>query len=297
MITVKLIGGLGNQLFQYNYARFLACQLDTTIRLDLIELQRDDVKTHTNRHYSLDVFPNIQVSSEESRLTRILNHRNRLIRRLGRIYNPPGFKYIKQHGLIMPCLTLDGSKDYYLDGYFVNHNHVENMRSEIMADLSNPLIINEQFYDMKQQIRETSNAVFIHARRGDYFAQALAQQFGICTAVYYKKAMVESQRYISSTCNYFVFSDDIAWAKSNLDLPSGTVFVSDGVLAPHEELLLMSVCKHGIICNSTFSWWGAWLIANDEKVIVTPSQWMGTQSMPHNIDDIVPSNWIKVPVT
>src|SRR3989344_4984067 len=135
-----------------------------------------------------------------------------------------------------------------------------------------------------------TNSVSVHIRRGDYVTNANTNQFhGLCSLDYYNKAV----SFISSKQNemeLFVFSDDIEWCKENLkyDFPIHFVETNDA----HSDMYLMSLCKHNIIANSSFSWWGAWLNDNFQKIVVAPSQWIADASV--NTQDLIPKGWIKI---
>ena len=114
---------------------------------------------------------------------------------------------------------------------------------------------------------------------------------GVCSLEYYANAIKNvSEKVVNPV--FYVFSDDIAWVKENLKIDFPTKYVSDGILKDYEELMLMSYCKHNIIANSSFSWWGAWLNKNPEKVVVAPKQWFADESV--DTSEIIPETWIRL---
>ena len=131
----------------------------------------------------------------------------------------------------------------------------------------------------------------MHIRRGDYLLDKNLSLFTTCTHDYYYKAeALIAEKSFSPT--FFIFSDDIEWVKKNIPFNHPVVFVTDSNLTDYQELMLMSACKHNIIANSTFSWWGAWLNNNTEKIVITPQKWFTTQTM--NEKDLIPPTWIKI---
>lgn len=122
----------------------------------------------------------------------------------------------------------------------------------------------------------------IHVRRGDYLK--LTREYVQLGMDYYQKAMdtIKSKYYI-------IFSDDIPWCKANFH--GENVIFAEG--NPVEDLALQIACEHNIICNSSFSWWGAWLNKNPSKIVVAPAQWFGP-ALPHNTKDLLPEKWIKL---
>lgn len=136
---------------------------------------------------------------------------------------------------------------------------------------------------------EVCNAVSLHVRRDDYLSTTYAQGFGgICTKSYYQNAIAYMK---SNTYNpkLFVFSDDIDWCRENLDIGDATFVDCNHGDESWQDMYLMSRCKHNIIANSTFSWWGAWLNSNPEKIVVAPDKWWNGLK-----DDVVPDEWIRI---
>jgi hypothetical protein len=114
---------------------------------------------------------------------------------------------------------------------------------------------------------------------------------GVCSLAYYQKAI----EYIKSqvkTPVFYIFSDDIEWVKSNLLLDKNTVFVGHNKgTESYNDMHLMSLCKHHIIANSSFSWWGAWLNASPNKIVVAPKKWFASNQ---NDQDLIPRSWVKL---
>jgi hypothetical protein len=177
-----------------------------------------------------------------------------------------------------------------ISGNWQSETYFKDAEKEIRSDLTLKKPLSEKAEEFKKLIT-ASNSVSIHVRRGDYAENDRTKmKHGLCSPEYYSKAIAYVNEKISSP-KFFVFSDDIAWVKSNLNLPSSTVFVSGNNISECEELVLMSTCKHNIIANSTFSWWGAWLNTSPEKIIVAPKIWFAS-GIPEN--DLIPENWIRI---
>ncbi|MEI6553564.1 MAG: alpha-1,2-fucosyltransferase, partial [bacterium] len=137
-----------------------------------------------------------------------------------------------------------------------------------------------------------SNSISIHIRRGDYISNQEANNFhGSCSIDYYTEAINIIKGKVSNPI-FFVFSDDIAWVKENLKSDIVATWVSEYNLDNTEDLLLMSFCKHQIIANSSFSWWGAYLNRNINKIVIAPKKWIANKG--YNTDEITPSSWIKL---
>ncbi len=135
------------------------------------------------------------------------------------------------------------------------------------------------------------NSVSIHLRGGDYVQGDKSNFHGTCSPEYYTGAIQYIKDKISNP-HFYIFTDDIGWAKKYINFPEPYTFISDSTHLVHEELILMSQCEHNIIANSTFSWWAAWLNNNPEKIVIAPKKWFNNQDIPS--DDIVPASWITI---
>jgi hypothetical protein len=134
-------------------------------------------------------------------------------------------------------------------------------------------------------------SVAVHVRRGDYVSNEAASKTHGLTGVDYYRAAVEQISKKVVRPNLYVFSDDPNWCKDNLAFKQATTYVahnSDGA----EDLRLMRLCRHNIIANSSFSWWGAWLNENPAKQVIAPQTWFADSI--HNTKDLIPSTWQKI---
>ncbi|MDD2505652.1 MAG: alpha-1,2-fucosyltransferase, partial [Bacilli bacterium] len=132
----------------------------------------------------------------------------------------------------------------------------------------------------------------LHVRRGDYVLNSTTNKVhGTCGINYYNKA-IDIVTKENPEAVFFVFSDDCDWARNNLKINHEKYFIDfNGKENCHEDIRLMSLCKHNIIANSSFSWWGAWLNNNKNKIVVAPKKWFNVKI---NTKDLVPENWIKI---
>lgn len=287
MIIVKLVGGLGNQMFQYAFAKKLSLAHDVPVMLD--NYWYTDVKFGKDaaREYALGKFKtSLPLASREdiARLTADRGFWFKAIRKVKRdIFRIDEFSFDPKQ-----LDTKDGS---YLEGYWQTESYFSDIRSTIIDEFSLGEGLSPTGQVIAQQ-EESCNSVSIHIRRGDYVSnKKVADVFGVLSLVYYHNAVRAIKDKVSDPV-FFVFSDDIKWAEANLDLGAGTVYVSRPEIKDHEEIVLMSKCKHNIIANSSFSWWGAWLNQNPEKIVLAPSRWFKNSTM--NTKDVVPSSWTKI---
>lgn len=136
------------------------------------------------------------------------------------------------------------------------------------------------------------NSVSIHIRRGDYLNSEWEKILGVIKGTaYYRNSIDYIEKKVSDP-HYFIFSDDIQWAKDNLKLVNCTYLDHNKGSESYIDMYLMSLCKHNIIANSTFSWWGAWLNKNNDKIIIMPERWINRE----NCYGIFPDEWIKLGV-
>ena len=289
MIAVKLKGGLGNQMFQYAFGRSLAIYYQTNLLLDISELQNKNIQ-HTYRNYALNVFQ-IKASIAQQKLQVEKENKKSFLRFFDLRKSKKPFKLITERKFHFDAEIGKASDNCYLDGYWQGPLYFIDIENEIRADfkLSIPLSpIAEPFLNRIN----SCNAVSIHIRRGDYVTNAETNSYhGICDLEYYKAAVKIIKSKISNPV-FFIFTDDMDWVNVNFIIDATFILVSQKELTQFDDLQLMCACKHAIIANSSFSWWGAWLIANREKIVVAPSKWFQNSSV--NTDNLFPKSWLRI---
>jgi len=177
------------------------------------------------------------------------------------------------------------------DGFWQNAKYFKNIEKEIREEFTLRKPLDEKFANISRQI-ENIPSVSIHIRRGDYVNDPKTKAVhNVCDLDYYNKAIDIIKTNVNNP-TFFVFSDDIDWVSKNLEINSPTFWVSNLKSKDYEELILMSKCKHNIIANSSFSWWGAWLNQNPDKIVIAPKQWLINKTADEL--DILPPRWIKI---
>lgn len=285
MIIVKLIGGLGNQLFQYSLGRSLSIKNNDILKLDL-----SDFEGNENRHYSLRHFNIIENFATEKDINDAKKSGIwKLADKLKPRYRRAVIKY-KGYDFDPNVLKLSGN--FYLDGYWQSEKYfqdIENViRKEIILKEPLPSKYSELISDIKN-----SNSVSVHIRRGDYVtSKKFSKIYNLLDEKYYQGAVKFIAEKISNP-KFFIFSDDIEWVKHNLDIPYPKTLVSgENETKDYEELVLMSLCKHNITANSSFSWWGAWLNQNPSKIVISPDRWFNDKA--DVAKDLIPQDWIRL---
>ena len=294
MIIVKLIGGLGNQMFQYAAGRYLAELHKTELLMDTGYLEKDPNGAYTKRKLELDVFNiDLKIATKDDIQKFKIESSNKYSRTIQRKL-PILFTnlYVAESGSAYHKEFLSYPKNTYLDGFWQSEYYFKEIESILVNDfvLKDPL--NKDNKDWLKKI-ENCESVSLHIRRGDYISNAASQSHhGSCDIEYYKKA-VEFIKEKHKTIEIFVFSDDLEWCKENLNIRETLHFVdANQKQNRHLDMFLMSHCKHNVIANSSFSWWAAWLNRNQQKIVVAPLKWFNDPAI--KTHDLIPKEWIRI---
>ena len=288
MIIVRISDGLGNQLFQYAYAKMLEKNTKHKVYLDIRYINNEDktdnpvrkkwIEKCDMRQYGLNYYNISLMSAPDKKLM----HWNKMPRSLfGRYCTELRLRH-------QICLT-DGEAerednkwsllhDYYLEGGFFNLNYINKVRDIMMEEIV--LKQEKSFPSSLSDIIENETSVSVHIRRGDF----LNVGRNISESTYYKKAIEYIKNKIENPF-FILFSDDMEWVRQNFLKEQNMIYACDFDMMDYEELMLMKKCKHNIIANSTFSYWGAWLNNNPDKVVISPKGWRRK---------IIPDEWLTL---
>lgn len=293
MIIVEVIGGLGNQMFQYAAGRALSVKLNKSLKVDASGFEN----YHLHNGFELQrIFSEgIELSSKED-LDLVLGFRaNKIIKKVmtgGRAVNFRGSKLIVEpySNYWKGIETISGNS--YLCGYWQSEKYFKSIESVIRNDFKFKLPLSGKNTEIASEIADNIS-ISVHIRRGDYVLNKKNLQIhGVCSLSYYKKAM----EYFSDVFKkpiFFVFSDDISWAMENFPKSNSFRFINHNKgVENYNDMRLMSMCKHHIIANSSFSWWGAWLNAESEKIVFAPKSWYASNL--NSVVDLLPDSWIKI---
>lgn len=257
-ITIKLMGGLGNYLFQIAAGYAFSLKNNYSFRINNIEesyVAHKPPSLYINSILPSKLFGNDNISYVT--------------------YDEPSFNYNE-----IPNIN----RNLKLNGYFQSEKYFINYRNEI-----HDLFLNEKIIDdlkLKYKNILNANTCSLHVRRGDYLR--LQDYHTVLSLSYYKSAI----DIIGNDKTFLIFSDDIDWCKEVFDYLPNKIFVEGN--ADYEDLYLMSLCNDNIIANSSFSWWGAWLNLNPNKIVISPKKWFGKLNIQHKTDDLYCENWIKI---
>jgi len=297
MIIVKLKGGLGNQMFQYAAGKALALRNKTELKFDLswFEKQIDNIP----RAYELGIFPFKQNFVDTETLRNMFWFMNQVIfTKIIRNILSKILPYRIQKMRVERHFQFDrevflARGNIYLDGYWQSEKYFLDAKKDILCDFTFPLFVDVQNQKVSHMIQNT-HSVSVHVRRSDYIslANVSAHLGGICTLDYYQKALSLILEKVPDA-EFFFFSDDIEWVKENLGKELKSYYIDwNKDMKSYRDIQLMSLCQHNIIANSSFSWWGAWLNQNPNKIVIAPDKWFNDT----NIDtrDLLPDSWIRI---
>jgi len=290
MIVAEINGGIGNQLFQYASAKSLSLFHKVELKLNVNPFgDKYMPRELRSRPFDLDHFniPEIRVDKSISDLylkefifQKIFQNIKPNYKR--KIYKEPFFHFDPHF--------FEAGRDIYLKGLRQSEKYFKPFETEIRSLLEFKNTIVNPFHEIAKKLK-FENSISVHVRRGDYHTNISKEVLGLLPFEYYQNAINLMKSKVNPDKFYF-FSDDIDWVKENFNIP-GSEYISGGVTRNHiEDLYLMTQCRHNIIANSSFSWWGAWLNNNPDKIVIAPDKWFNKG--PKDTQDLLPPGWIKI---
>lgn len=282
---VALKGGLGNQMFQYSlYHKLKTDGFDSYLDLSWYEYNRQQNKFELTMVFDLK---DIDYSNKDIYKPRIRSFkvRNVLYGKIlrNRNYLVDSYEYEKN------LKRLVGNNDLYCDGYWQSSKYFESVAGSIRQNFSFSSI-DPRNVDYSNHLNAV-NSISLHVRRGDYLSDHLHQAG--CTEEYYRNAIDRMRNGIDHPI-FIVFSDDIHWCKQMFGEKGNDFEYVDWNTGTksYQDMFLMTRCKHNIIANSSFSWWGAWLNTNREKIVIAPKRWLNSKRIPY--EDVIPKEWVSL---
>lgn len=296
MIIIKIYGGLGNQLFQYAlYEKFRSMGRETYADLGCISGLREENVRPDQRMQLENVkngMKNLGIHVKQAKaadIARLSDIRMNFVSRVRRKICPSG-KHVREGrlaGTFQPQIL--ELADAYVEGYWQSERYFMDIRDCILRKIHFEQCMDVQNRKLLETVR-SSNSVSIHVRRGDYTSRDLRKLYGgICTAEYYKKAIrliaerVENPKFI-------FFSNDMDWVRKKFGMKQAVYADWNHGESDYYDMYLMSQCRHNVVANSSFSWWGAWLNENSNKIVISPARWFRSMEAP----DTVCREWIKI---
>ena len=291
MIVSNIIGGLGNQMFQYACGYSLAKKLESELCLtiDLFE----NYKLH-NGYQLQNIFGINNRSLTNSEIYNFLglrgnkNFRRVLSKNIARNFRP--MKWIQEESIRYFDQIENISSSSYLHGYWQSEKYFKNYADDIKEIFSFENIdLSKKDKEIIKSMKE-SPSVSLHIRRGDYTNKKNQDIFNVLDIDYYLNALNNIKRNYPEFITY-IFTDDSEWVSDNIikELNESILISHNKGIDSFKDMVLMSNADHNIIANSSFSWWGAWLNNNPEKIVIAPKIWF-IDDISKSLD-IVPESW------
>jgi len=287
VIIVRVTGGLGNQMFQYAMYKSLE-KKGKLVKLDsksFYETKKEHNGYELERIF--DIKPNKPTKEDLEKFDE--NNISTLFKIKRKLFGDKKFVYdTKEYVFNKDVYKL---KNSYLNGYWQSIKYFEGIENDIKKDFRFKNQLDNKNLEILNEI-ENSNSISIHIRRGDYMSPENYNMYGcIATPTYYKKAIKVIEEKVENP-TFFVFSNDMDWVKKNIQINSRVFYIDiNSGNGSYKDMQLMSNCKHNIIANSSFSWWGAWLNENKNKIVVAPKKWINREDVDSDKIELFCEGW------
>lgn len=287
------MGGLGNQMFQYAAGRSLSQKLNTGLKLDVEDYKWGRYKLHK---YCLDKLSINTKKAGTQEIKKLKFKTASIIERISFKFENKererGEKSYKNMGTVFDRNFFNLNDDLYIEGYWQSEKYFIDIKDIILGEFILKKPAAGKNLEHLKTINKTES-VSLHIRRGDYINNEKTKSLhGIDLKLYYENAVNLIKKSMKNPY-FFIFSDEPDWVRENFrgEFKFTVVDCNTGRTG-YEDMRLMSACKHNIIANSSFSWWGAWLNQNPEKIVTAPKNWFTDKSI--DTTDLIPENWIRL---
>lgn len=287
MIIIKMLGGLGNQMF--TLALMIKLQnLNKDVKLDM-----QDIDEYLSEHGWDDATKVFNIKYYEAEKKEISEYyidgediNKKIFRKIRKLQK----KYYVEDTTGNYDKKIFSFDNIYLMGYWQSYKYFEEIKKKIIYAFSFPIPTSKDNVLCMDKIRQSTNSISIHIRLGDYLEGINREIYGgICTEEYYDAAISYFENKYGN-CTFFLFSNDKDYIKKFLDRENFFIVDCNNEKNAWADMYLMTQCNHNIIANSSFSWWGAWLNQHKNKEVVAPKKWINTKEM----KDICPPEWIRL---
>lgn len=290
MVIVRILGGLGNQMFHYAAGKRLSLVRGVKLKLDISHLRRKG-----SRDFLLNAFNVDEKIAKRGEIRSFKYGRmpwkylfNKNGRKKARHLNNT---FLLENNNIYDPQILEAPGEVYLQGRFQSEKYFEDV-AETISDCFSLRTPSRSVQSLMDEMAG-GGSVSIHVRRGDYIVDPeIHRRFGSCSQAYYENCMEIVYERLNDP-RFYIFSDEPAWVRQNMSFPYGSIYVAPEDLEDDAEgLMAMSACRHNIIANSTYSWWSAWLNRRPDKVVYAPTPWFQREKV--DLDLLLPETWIRI---
>lgn len=289
MIISEVIGGLGNQMFQYAAGWAIAKEKETSLKLDISGYS----KYPLHQGFEIQKIFSAQVDiASQADMKAVLGWQSGAFFR--KLLKRPYLTPLRKASMVVePHFHFDNLRSKMdIDGYLSGYWQSEKYFSDYAADIRKQFQFKQPFSSENRkwvELIERKNAVAIHVRRGDFVNQSNIDVHGACSIEYYALGIAYMLERMADV-EFFVFSDDVKWVKENLQIDAPCYHIENNKGADSfNDMRLMSLCRHNIIANSSFSWWGAWLNENGQQIAIAPQKWFASGM---ETRDLIPPSWV-----
>lgn len=305
-VVARLLGGLGNQMFQYAAGRSLARRTGSNLVLDATALTlRQQRRSYALAGYRIAAAVSFAGYAHAPRGTAIRFPRStpyEWLDGVANLFRSTADPADAQAATTTFSVFAEQSFDFdprfgslgaqtYLVGYWQSARYFDDSGDAIRSELTFASMPNAVNAHWLARIGAVADAVCVHVRRGDYLNAAQLNHHGLCSPGYYRRAM-RLVRERAPAAQFFIFSDDWPWCREHLAESDTVVVDANDPGAAQDELRLMASCRHHIIANSSLSWWAAWLAARGGQIVIAPKPWFTRTA---DTPDLLPAGWLALP--
>lgn len=274
-VGVWILGGLGNQLFQYAAAFALAKRMNATLLLN----------RNFHGYFRQEELSKIGINDLEWGVSPPLSSYPQKNKN-------DSYRIVSEKDFSFDSSVYNLKESCYLFGYWASPLYFKDCEDELRNKLNFNLFKTPEVISIIEEM-DRSSSVSVHLRRGDYNNSEGIASFGLLGKDYYDRA-ANLLLQINPNCCFYIFSDDVAEASNIFGCWPNKVIMP--IRSACQDMLLMSACHHHIIANSTFSWWGAWLGKHKGSITIAPRHWFSKEAtIAHKyLLDLFPENWIQL---
>jgi hypothetical protein len=288
MIIIKMFGGIGNQMFQFAlYKNLINSNIEVYIDDTSFMPSWDSEKVRI-----INIFQNVDYPQASKKMIELLGDVN--VSTFDKIRRKLFHKktHFKEQKFPFNHLMLSLEGNYYLEGFWQSEKYFYTIKDKVSNSFKFPDVMECKNKDIINKILQ-ENSISIHIRKGPSYRRKIYE--GVCESEYYRKC-IEILRQKIDKPQFYIFSDNITWCRENLSFLKA-IYIDWNPCVGNNcylDMQLMSLCRHNIIANSSYSWWGAWLNRNPAKVVIGPERWFNSDSPKFDTRDIMPESWIRV---